>query len=383
MRVSLKWSAIVLAAMSCGVDASAALFSADNLVVVLAGDGQSVAGSANSAAVLPVVLQELTASGAVVQSVALPTATNGSQYPLTLGRDRAIGQLNLTADGRHLVIGGTGLAPRTTAVGAVPRTVGRVSFDGSVDTSTRIVGSYDDLTESGIRGVASADGSAFWLAGKGTGDRGIQYIEIGQSTPTLLTDPLLNSRHLSIVDGQLYNTDKQVDAVGAGLPTVGTVVPTPFIPNAAGGGDWNSAQLFDLDDSIPGVDTVYFAYASHETGNHIEKWAFNGASWLQNEVFNIVLPSEVQPAAGVLFLTARELGDDIELLATTRGLANNSTENSLVRILDHSAGSTTTYLATAPQHYTFKGVAFAPIPEPMAASLLAFCLAPALMPPRR
>lgn len=374
--MSWNWKnllAVLAASVATASPAAAGQFTVGNVVVALAGDGQSITGSANSATVVPVQLLEYTTTGSLVQSIGLPTADSGNQHILTLNRDRAIGQLNLTADNRHLVIGGIDVAPRTTVTSPVPRTVGRISYDGSIDTSTRIADSYDGPAESGIRGVASVDGSSFWLAGKGlngTEKRGIQYIELGSSTPTYLTNQQENSRHLSIVNGQLYNTDKQVDAVGAGLPISGPVIPTPSIPNSAGGGDWNSAQLFDLNPSVAGIDTLYFAYASHEFGNDIEKWTYNGTTWSQNEIFNIVLPSGVEPADGVLFLTARQLGSDIELFATTRALLNNATANSLVRILDTAAGSNTTLLATAAANYTFKGVSFAPVPEPTTTMLL-------------
>jgi hypothetical protein len=379
--MSWNWKnllAALAATIAAASPAAAGQFTVGNIVVALSGDGQSITGSANSASVVPVQLLEYTTAGSLVQSIPLPTADSGNQHILTLNRDRASGQLNLTADNRHLVIGGIDVAPRTTVTSPVPRTVGRISYDGSIDTSTRIADSYDGPAESGIRGVASFDGSGFWLAGKGlngTDKRGIQYIELGSSTPTYLTNQQENSRHLSIVNGQLYNTDKQVDAVGTGLPTSGPVIPAPFIPNAAGGGDWNSAQLFDLDPTVPGIDTLYFAYASHETGNDIEKWTSNGTTWSQSEVFNILLPSGVEPADGVLFLTARQLGSDVELFATTRAQFTNAAANSLVRILDTAAGSTTTLLATAAASYTFKGVSFAPVPEPATALLLLVSLA--------
>ena len=111
-------------------------FSAGNIVIYRVGNGATALSGAGA----PVSLDEYNASGTLVQSVGLPTATTGSNKPIVgSGSASSEGLLTLSADGRYLVatgydaaVGTTGLS--SSAAATVPRTVARVDASDAVDT---------------------------------------------------------------------------------------------------------------------------------------------------------------------------------------------------------------------------------------------------------
>src|SRR5262245_24809049 len=131
--------------------AMAASFAQGNLVVLRVGTGSA----ALSSAATQVFLDEYTPAGGLVQSVPLPVAGSGSQRRLTMsGSATSEGALALSADGRYLTLAGYDTDPGTAAVAgttsaAVPRVVGRVGGDGSVDTSTAVT---DTFSGNNVRG---------------------------------------------------------------------------------------------------------------------------------------------------------------------------------------------------------------------------------------
>lgn len=342
----------------------AAPFTAGNLVVVQVGDG---GGFTSDTDFMPVQLREFNLAGVPQQAIPLPTTISGNQNALAMGRDRSAGQLNVSQDGNYLLLAGTNTVPRDLVISTqiVGRTVARIGWDGTIDTSTLVQGPYGTAGEVGVRSVASVDGSGFWVAGKGSAldSRGVQYIPFGTSNAVPITDTGFESRHLSIVNGQLYNTQNGIESVGNGLPTTGPVDRSTFFPNLTGRGLLNSGVMFDLNPSVPGIDTVYFSYENQQTLPEIEKWQLSGGVWSQSEVFDIALSGDIQPSQGALFLIGRQVGSDVELFTTTRAPKSGTPRNSLVQILDTAAGATYATLATADENYSFRGIAFVPSSE--------------------
>src|SRR6478672_3541108 len=107
MRKSLTVFAIAAAIVATssvfsGLRASGG-FTLGNLVVYRVGDGIASLGSAATA----VFLDEYTTAGALVQSIPMPTAVNGTQKRLTAsGSATTEGFLTLSADGRYVVLTG-------------------------------------------------------------------------------------------------------------------------------------------------------------------------------------------------------------------------------------------------------------------------------------
>ncbi len=143
-----------------------------NIVVARVGTGGS---SALSSAAAPVFLAEYSSSGALVKTVALPTAASGSNRPLMMsGSASSEGALTLSPDGRYLAFAGYAAAPGTTSVASTlasgtPRVVARLGSDGAVDTSTAIT---DAFSGNNIRAppstTAAASGRSAATAGGGS-----------------------------------------------------------------------------------------------------------------------------------------------------------------------------------------------------------------------
>lgn len=358
---------------------TAALFSSNDVVVVSIGD--STPGDPGSQTV-PVVLQGFhpdAFQATPATSLAMPTTASGSNHILTLQNNRAGGGLNLTADGRYLVMGGTDIAPRITPTGTATRTVGRIDALGNIDTSTTFSDGYVGATRIGIRSVASADGSSYYLAGNGDGSNEVRYIAQGGNSSTALADTA--SRHVAIYGGSLFLAkDASMNQVGSGLPTSGSpaVVALPGVGAPPAGGNWNSPVMFDLNPAVAGLDTLYLGV---QRSNSVElpavvKYTFDGSNWTQATTFDLGVNT------GMLFLTGRLEAGNVVLYGSTDNAGAPTFGNSLVKMTDLGAGSTFTTLATADATHGFRGVAFTPVPEP-ATFVLAIAAAAALALPGR
>ncbi len=147
---------------------------------------------------------------------------------------------------------------------------------------------------------------------------------------------------MNIFDGQLYadsgsGTFDNVFAVGTGLPTTTGSVAAPL---SGMSGDPNGFALFDLDASIPGVDTVFVADTT------LQRWTFDGTTWSRDSSFNALS----LPCIGV---AGWPNGSGVTLVATT-------TTNTVQRVDVPTTGSpTTTLLLTAAANTAYRGVSLA------------------------
>jgi predicted extracellular nuclease len=331
--------------------APAAAFSAGNVVVARVGDG---AGTLSGAAA-PVFLDEYTPDGALVQSVALPTAGAGANRRLTMsGSATSEGALALSADGRYLTLAGYDADPGTASVATsststVARTVARVDASGGVDTSTAIT---DIFSGANVRGAASDDGGRFWVAGASGGVRLAALGSAGATTQINSAAPT-NLRTVGIAAGQLYastgSSPTGVYAVGSGLPTAGGQTPALVTPVPSPYG----FVALDRDPAVPGVDSLYVADDSASPGGGILKFSFDGSAWTARGAFR---PN----GAGVRGLTGAVTGTGVTLFATT-----SVASNALVKVDDTGAytapvSATATVLRSAAANTVLRGVAFAP-----------------------
>src|SRR5215831_17063944 len=149
---------------------NAAPFSAGSIVVYRIGDGSG----ALSAASAPVFLDEYSPAGTLLQSVALPIVTSGSNNAFTsAGNATSESYLNLAYQGKYLVMDGYSAAPGTasiagTAASSVPRVLARVDVNGVIDTSTTFNGTG---ANGNPRSAAANDGTSplMWIAGSSGG----------------------------------------------------------------------------------------------------------------------------------------------------------------------------------------------------------------------
>jgi len=372
LRTSLKspvrmfaCGALGLAAwMSSAPLALASGFGAGNVVIVRVGDGTAPLTNASTA----VFLDEYTPAGALVQTIALPTAVSGSQNPLTdSGTATSEAYLNLSINGQYLVQAGYGVAPGLAAIASTssavaPRVVGRIELStGNVDTSTLLNGDTS-YSANNIRSATSNDGNQFWTsgtAGAGT-DGGVRYINaLGANTSLQLSANVTNTRVIGTFNGQLYVSSasgsfKGVNLVGTGLPTTSgqTVTLLAGFPSA-------SPSQYDY--FFADASTLYVAEdgSSGATGG-IEKWTESGGTWTRQYTLSPL------PSTGCRGLSGTVVGGVATLFATT----TESSVNYLVSVTDTGAGSVFSTLATAATSEVFRGLRFLP---GVAGGPIAFC----------
>ncbi|MBM4090879.1 MAG: DNRLRE domain-containing protein [Planctomycetes bacterium] len=342
-------------------DATGGAFGPGNIVVYRVGDG--VAGLVNTGSA--VFLDEYTPSGTYVRSIALPTAVNGSQKQLIAsGTATSEGLLTRSADSQYLVLtgyaanlgGATGLAG--TASVTVNRTVGRVTADGNVDTSTALTDFSDGNNP---RGAASTNGADLWMTG---GAGGVRYAALGSTTSTQLSTTVTNLRAVDVFGGQLHvstasGSAVRIGTVGTGTPTTSgqTITNLPGFPSS-GGGPYGFL-LADLDPGVAGVDTLYVA---DDTALALGKYSLVGGSWVSNGTIGV----DADDYRGV---TGVVNGTTVTIYATRKGGSGAAGGGELVTLADTSGyngafSGTPTLLATAGANTAFRGVALVPVTPP-------------------
>jgi predicted extracellular nuclease len=300
-----------------------------------------------------------------VQSIALPTTVSGSNKQLVAsGTATSEGFLTRSTDGQYLIL--TGYAsnipaasslPGTTA-SAVNRTVGRVDATGAIDTSTALT----DFASSGNpRGIASDNGTRFWISGSTGGSRYVN--SLGATTSTQLSTTATNLRATAIFGGQLY-VSAQTGAIR--VATVGTGTPTTSgqtITNLSGFPTSTTSPygfvFFDLDAGVPGVDTLYVA---SDDAAVLTKYSLVSGNWASNGTVGAA-------ADAYRGLTATVSGSTVTLYATRKGGSGATGGGELVSLTDSSGyngafSGSPTLLATAASNTAFRGVALAPVPPP-------------------
>lgn len=267
--------------------ASAAPFTPGNLVTARVG---AVGGATLTNVANAVVLDEYSLAGTLVQSVALPTAASGANQPIALsGTATSEGQLNLSTDGRFLIIGGYGAIPGAIGVVAstASRVIARIDMAGTIDTTTAVVDAY---LANNLRGVASVDGSSFWTSGTATGTSGgVRYIaSLGATTSTAVTAPGLptNTRHINIFNGQLYISGSSgsvlgLATVGVGLPTAGGTAITALagFPTATGPSSYDFAVINNADFGQGPTTVAYVADDRTTAFGGVQKWVLSAGTW--------------------------------------------------------------------------------------------------------
>jgi hypothetical protein len=360
---------VAVAIVAAGVlvpTAASAVGAPDQLVLSqVTSDSGTLTGDAT-----PVSLVTVNADGSpsTDSAVALPVADSGSNHTLTLsGTSDAQGSLSLSADGSGLAIGGFDETPAAGTglddPGALPaatdkRVIGWVTANGTVDTSTTMGSAYD---LGNIRSVASADGSAFYTAGKDSAT-GIYRETLGGTTPTAITSKDKNFRTIGISGDQLYSSSDKTSTVGLSL--IGSGLPTASIPKVATTPMSTATVMVDgavgtpdgftlLDSNGDGSpDTAYLIVE----GAGIYKFGLNGSTWAAEGS----IPGDFESLTG----TANESGVTLYTLSHTTDAAPDA--NKLLKFTD-TAGSLSpvttaspTTVATAAAGTAWRGVAFAP-----------------------
>lgn len=324
---------------------SFAAFTAGNFVVYRVGNG----ASALSAAAAPVFLDEYTASGTLVQSIAMPIADSGANQTLTsAGSSTTEGFLTRSADGRFLLLGGYDAAPGTAALSgttaaAVNRVVARIDAAGNVDTTTTLGTAFSG---GNIRGVASTNGTDIWAVGSNTG---VVYTTFGATSSTVIANNATNLRSVNIFDGQLYTSSGagtlRLDTVGTGTPTT-TGQTITALPGVSITATINGYFFADLSAAVAGVDTLYIA--DEASGAGLTKYSLVGGAWTLNGT--IVAPT-------LRGLTGSVSGTNVSLIVSNATTISAFTDTSGY---NGALTGSLTSIVTAGTNTAFRGVALAP-----------------------
>ncbi|GAN54993.1 Hint domain-containing protein [Tanticharoenia sakaeratensis] len=396
-------------------------FTEGDLVISIVGDGDD-SGTYTDNQASPITLEEITTDGQSVGEMVLPqttTTVDGTTEYAISGEygSSSEGALELSADGKSLVIGGYGinaatynaggaavygdarLAQSTSLTGtqytAVPRVIADVSYDGTVDTSTTVYGVFNT---NNIRSVATVDGTSFYIAGQGVkGDdtQGVFEVSDGANTATAI-DTSTDAREVEIVNGQLYVSRDSTQGGSDGtsnIGTYGTVLPVSrttaeVLPNIAGTVTLSAAQENTVNAASVGqtvnlspeayffanATTLYVADSGNPKGGGtgdggLQKWSYVDGAWHLDYTLstglNLVSNSASSGTTGLISLTGKVVGDTVELYATNATVGDLD-QTYLYGITDDLNATTApsdetfTTLVTAAADTNIRGVAFAP-----------------------
>lgn len=341
-----------LACLALAAGASAAPFAPGNLVVYTIDQGS---GSLSSAAT-PVTLREVSITGTLVQTIALPTTGAGAFT--ASGTAASDGQLVLSSDGALASFAGYNAAAATPSVtSTLLRLYATVSPAGVVSYSKAFT-----ISATNVRGaIAYSAATGYYVF---TAD-GFGY------APTLNSDIYCTTgqysvRGATIFNGQLYgSTGSTVSNNGVNKVTDGLPTGPAYYQQLPGFTDTlnespNAIRFHDLNnDGQP--ETLYVA--SGTTTGGVKRYNFNGSSWVLAYTLNAAT------ATGFYGLTSRIDPNDptkVQFFATTQGGSNAG--NRIVTFSDTAvAGNTTnpgpvtlTQLRLAQSFQSYRGIAFVP-----------------------
>ncbi|MDB6123977.1 MAG: large protein [Pedosphaera sp.] len=324
-----------------------------NLVILRAGDG--VAALANTGNSL--FLDQITTNGAYVSTITIPDSGSTALIGNNALTDHYLGS---TTNRRAVVFGGFnttkpfGSALGSSTAAAVPRGIGTVNGLGYYslavsDTNSLYNGQF-------LKGAASTDGlTQFWTVG----GAGVTY-----------TPPLPDSDVRVTTSGGrfavgIYNNDLYACLNGGlfhfnGLPTVATA----------------ATQLFattNPDDFVvsPDGNTIYLTDGSNlATGGGVQRWDFDAGTtnWVRSYILND-MPGGTSGNNGPYgvavdfsnFTGGGAAGTGAIVFAMT-GVA---AQNSVVRINDVVAGSSSSVIYTVGAIEVIRGIRFAPVADPV------------------
>ncbi|MDP3231390.1 MAG: hypothetical protein Q8N26_01345, partial [Myxococcales bacterium] len=316
-------------------------------VVVRVGDGNSPLTTDATAVFLE---RRAIATGALVSTLPLPTATAATNLPFTLvGTASPDGALSRSPDGRRLALLGYQSVPGTAsmALNGLPRVVALVDAadfgpSPSIETNTTIGTVYSVTAPRG----AVVNGTNVWLAG---GTSGVFLTAPGSSSaPVSIATVPGSLRTIGIFNGDLYVTSGTAPAglyqIGTGLPLVSTTSTLVVATTSP-----YSFAVFDLNPSEPGADTIYLVDDSG--GGGIKRFTRTGGVW--GTTASATLGPPVRQAACLLD------GADVVCVA--------SSSTTLYRLRDVNAAlpssqSALTVIGSAFPNMGFRGITFAPAP---------------------
>lgn len=344
------------------------------------------------------------------------------------------GQYSIDPNNTALAQSGSVLGQSYTAVS---RVVALIDNNGHVDSTTALYGVFNGNNP---RSAYTMTGQAIYVSGQGnfpdsTGGvflayRGNQAASVSITAGDAGSGNTQDTRVVTIYNGQLYvSTDSKkgstnrsyLGTLGVGTPTtaVGAPVMLSGFGNAGGTGKYqittgtngngnglNAGLQINLSPEsyfFADPDTVYVTdsgngkqtSANSSLGDGgLQKWSLVGGSWTLDYTLaaglGLVPNTDSAGTTGLLGLTGKLVGDDVELFATNYTIGDldptylyGITDDLSATLASQVAGESFSLLATAPADSNFKGVSFAPTPEPGTIALFGSAMAGLLATRRR
>jgi len=288
-----------------------------------------------------------------VNSLAIPT--NGSSALVNSGTASSEGALNLSANGQYLVLAGYNAVVGTASIASstaatAPRGVATVDASGNYILAATTSTSF---SANNIRSGTSDGSGNFWAAGANGGT--IYY----NTATTAITNSAtsVNNRIIQDIGGNLYFSTGSGSTRGiyeiSGTPTTTGNTAVSLINNGASASPYDFA--FNANLTLAYVaDSDAFTTSSGIGG--VEKWQYNGSAW----IFDYSISLGTNGATG---LAVNFSGANPTIYATS------ADGTSLFDVVDTGATASGTLLATASANEAFRGLDFAPTPEPSTLAL--------------
>lgn len=371
-------------------------FRPDTIVVSVSGTNPM----AGDPTIAPLSLIEFTTSGNPTGTVVgLPMVDTpigtGTNYAITGSRGASLyGALKRSVNREYLTItaanvpadtGTSALIGGVFSTGGFPnRTIARIDSLGNVNSTTRFA-----ARGSTPKAVASTDGMRlWWAADSGSGDSGgVRYLTLGSTVAgPILTGVSTSTNSRSATQGigifadQLFvpydvATFRGVYALGNGLPESGGPLLATAVVSATSTRDFYFADANTLYVAVSNTNAVF-------VGLGLQKWIRSGGQWSN------AWSSNPLGTFGILGLTGTVNGGSVDVFAVTYAGTDATAANTLVKLGDTLAGTQFpsdgfTLLATATAGALFRGVAFAPVPEPATVAMGLAGLAAVVLATRR
>ncbi|MEN9303538.1 MAG: hypothetical protein RL264_1967, partial [Bacteroidota bacterium] len=319
-------------------------FTSCNLVVYRVGDGSAI-GTNNSA---PVSIQEITASGSIVQTISAPFT--GSTLLTQNFTAASVGLLN--SFNGQLSVPGYSVSSGTALDITSPINADLINKVNSILDSNGVVQSYTSFPTSApipfsgdhLRGTLPISATNFYATGAG-GNSGLYYFN-GSSFNFLVST---TARGLEIFNNQLYiSTSSNVFQVGTGLPTSGTQIATGLLTT------YSNPGIYDFSISPDGC-TMYVAdNGNNDSYRGVCKYRLENGAWTRK--YNYL-------AYGIGLVVDYSGTNDVIYVTTATNSSN--TPNKIEKLIDNPSGNNFTVVTTgwpiiAPSNYRFAGIDFTP-----------------------
>lgn len=337
-------------------------FTPGNLVVLQVGDGTS----SLDAAAQPVALLEFTPGGGSGTTVHVPS-TGAGRLTVTGNNSTAEGAITLSQDGKYLhVVGYSANAgalnvagTSTTGGSAVPRLIGRIGANETIDLTT----STTDFSGNSIRSAASVDGSRFWITGPNQTNSRLRTTTYGSSGAATGVTTTGNLRVAQIFDDQLYvSVNNAIMKTADPLPASSSTLNTVTLNMGPASRDFFDFVFLNRDSTAngDGYDTLYIA---DPTNGVLKYSSTDGTNWTYRQVVSGVKGTGIEAIVN---------GSVAEIYATNGTLSGNS----FVKFTDATnydasiVASSQITIATAATNSVFRGVSQSPAAASSAPSIV-------------